>query len=407
MDFQAIWLDIQAHPHYLLMPLIAGFVGYVTKIMALEMMFLPLEFKGLKPYFGWQGVVPRKAPKMAESATDLLLGRLLTLEELIDRLDLKRMVGEVEQHLMQITDHMIREVGDKFLPEYWHRLPNFVQFAVIKRIQKEIPDIAESIWIDIRKDPNHYIDIKHLLVSNLTKDKALLNRIFRQIGGKEFIFFRNAGFWFGLALGCIQLVCWLIWHQPWLMPVFGGLVGLVSDWMALTLLFRPLQKVRVLGLSFQGKFIARQDEVAKDYASLIAKELLTPANMIEEVMRGPSADRLVELIQKHIEDASKEQFGRAGSLVKYALGSDKLDEIKHFVVNKSIEVIPETARDVEDYAMDALDIKNTLISRMDKLSPKEFEGLLRPAFKEDEKTLILAGAILGFIIGELQVQVML
>jgi len=32
---------------------------------------------------------------------------------------------------------------------------------------------------------------------------------------------------------------------------------------------------------------------------------------------------------------------------------------------------------------------------------------LRPAFKEDEKTLILAGAILGFIIGELQVQIML
>jgi len=407
MDVRECWLDIQAHPHYLLMPLIAGFVGYVTKIMALEMMFLPLEFKGIRPYLGWQGVVPRKASKMAESATDLLLGRLLTLEELIARLDLQRMVGEVEQHLMLITDRMIREVGENYLPEYWHRLPNFVQFAVIKRVQKEIPEIAESIWADIRRDPDYYIDIKHLLVSNLTKDKALLNRIFRQIGGKEFVFFRNAGFWFGLVLGCIQLLCWLIWHEPWLMPLFGGLVGLFSDWVALTLLFRPLNKVRVLGFSFQGKFIARQKEVAKDYAGLIAKELLTPANMIEELMRGESADRLVDLIQKHIEIASNEQFGRSGALVKYALGSNKLTEIKAYVVSKSIEVIPEASQEVEAYAMDALDIKDTLVSRMDTLNPYEFESLLRPAFKEDEKTLILAGAILGFIIGELQVQIML
>jgi len=113
------------------------------------------------------------------------------------------------------------------------------------------------------------------------------------------------------------------------------------------------------------------------------------------------------LIQKHIEIASNEQFGRSGALVKYALGSNKLTEIKAYVVSKSIEVIPEASQEVEAYAMDALDIKDTLVSRMDTLNPYEFESLLRPAFKEDEKTLILAGAILGFIIGELQVQIML
>ncbi|GAA3936645.1 DUF445 domain-containing protein [Litoribacillus peritrichatus] len=407
MELHEIWLDLQNNPHYLLMPLIAGFVGYITKVLALEMMFLPVEFKGIKPYFGWQGVVPRKADKMAGSATDLLLSRLLTLEELIDRLDIQRMVNEVEQHLKLMTDRMIRDVGDNFVPEYWHRLPNFAQYAVIKRIQKEIPDIAEAIWLDIRKDPNHYIDIKHLLVSNLVKDKALLNKIFRQIGAKEFVFFRNAGFWFGLVLGVVQLGCWLVWHQPWLMPLFGGTVGLFSDWLALTLLFRPLNKIRIFGFDVQGKFIARQQEVAKDYATLIAKELLTPANMIEEVMRGPSADRLVDLIQKHVEVASEEQLGRARPLVKYALGSERFEEIRSYVVEKSMEMLPETSRHVEAYAMDALDINNTIIARMDQLTPKEFEGLLRPAFKEDEKTLIVAGAALGFLIGELQVQVML
>ncbi|TPS15715.1 DUF445 domain-containing protein, partial [Acinetobacter baumannii] len=39
--------------------------------------------------------------------------------------------------------------------------------------------------------------------------------------------------------------------------------------------------------------------------------------------------------------------------------------------------------------------------------PSEFEGMLRPAFKEDEWALIAVGAVLGFVVGELQIQFML
>jgi hypothetical protein len=44
-----------------------------------------------------------------------------------------------------------------------------------------------------------------------------------------------------------------------------------------------------------------------------------------------------------------------------------------------------------------MDIENTL------LSAEEFEGLLRPAFEQDEWILITVGAVLGFLVGELQI----
>jgi hypothetical protein len=37
----------------------------------------------------------------------------------------------------------------------------------------------------------------------------------------------------------------------------------------------------------------------------------------------------------------------------------------------------------------------------------EFEGLLRPAFRQDEWKLIAVGAIIGGLVGELQVLVLL
>lgn len=42
------------------------------------------------------------------------------------------------------------------------------------------------------------------------------------------------------------------------------------------------------------------------------------------------------------------------------------------------------------------------MSRMNLLSPAEFQQVLRPIFQEDEFTLILAGGVLGGLAGLLQ-----
>ena len=42
---------------YTSMPLIAAAIGYITKRVAVEMMFRPLTFVGIPPALGWQGVI--------------------------------------------------------------------------------------------------------------------------------------------------------------------------------------------------------------------------------------------------------------------------------------------------------------------------------------------------------------
>lgn len=406
MNWEAVAADFDAHMWtYLAMPLMAAIIGYVTKVLAVEMMFRPLEFVGIRPFFGWQGVIPRKARKMASTASDLLVDRLLKVDELLARLDPKRLVKEIEQPFMRATEELVRDVGERYMPGFWLSLPEFARKRVIKSMQAEVPTMVEELWRDVTRDFDRYFDVRHLLVSNLIKDKELLNEVFKKVGGKEFNFFRNAGFWFGLSLGCLQLACWMIWHEPWLMPVFGGLVGLTSDWIALQMLFRPLHRIKLGPISLQGKFIARQKEVARDYAAVIAKELLTPANVIEELLRGPGADRVVALIHKHVSATMESNSAR--HLVLYVVGSAQYEDLRKFIVSRVLQVLPETSKQAEKYAMDALDINNTIVARMDLLTPEEFESMLRPAFKEDEMTLVMAGAILGAVIGELQVHFML
>jgi hypothetical protein len=52
-------------------------------------------------------------------------------------------------------------------------------------------------------------------------------------------------------------------------------------------------------------------------------------------------------------------------------------------------------------------LRNTIIRQRQLMTPLRYEGLLRPAFRQDEWKLIAVGAAIGFIVGELQVLLVL
>tara|TARA_R110000850_G_scaffold3151_7_gene15112 strand:+ start:24482 stop:25801 length:1320 start_codon:yes stop_codon:yes gene_type:complete len=405
-----ILADVQANWFlYASMPLVAAAIGYGTKIAAIYMMFRPLRFIGLKPpYLGWQGIVPRNAERMASIACDTLTARLLKPEELFERLDPLRVAMAIDQPLRVAVEDIVQEVFEHYSPGLWSAAPASMKRAMIRRVQDKAPEMIEEIMAKVGSDLNAVFDLKDMVVSNLVKDKELLNQMFQEVGRGEFRFIRNSGIYFGFVIGCVQAVAWALTHSMWIMPVFGGLTGWISDWLALKMVFRPKEPTRYLGLfTWQGLFIKRRHEVASEYGRLMAQRVLTPSAIMDAILRGPLSDRLYTMIQKEVRAAIDEQAGFARPLVVLSVGSEKYMEMKRVVAAKIVERLPEAMGHVEDYAFEALDIENTLKTKMAQLTVDEYEGLLRPAFQQDEWLLIAVGAVLGFLVGEMQVHVML
>ena len=404
-----ILADVQANWFlYASMPIVAAIIGYGTKIAAIYMMFKPIDFIGIQPYFGWQGIIPRNAKRMASIACDTLTAKLLKPEDLLDRLDPLRVAMELDAPLREAVQHIVHEVFEHHAPGVWTAAPTAMKRRLVKRVQDKAPDLIEDLMTKIRANLGSVFDLKDMVVSNLSKDKPLLNQMFQEVGAAEFRFIRNSGIWFGLLIGCVQAVAWALTHSMWIMPIFGGLTGWLSDWLALKMVFRPKEPTRYLGLfTWQGLFIKRRQEVAAEYGRLMAQRVLTPSAIMESVLRGPLSDRLYDLVQKEIRAAVDEEAGFARPLVVMAVGSQKYIDMKRDVAAKATERLPEALKHVESYAFEAMDVENTLKSKMQQLSVDEYEGLLRPAFQQDERTLIAVGAALGFLVGEMQVHVML
>ena len=397
-DFSEHWML------YLSIPLVAALIGYVTKILAIKMMFYPVDFRGKKPWLGWQGIVPKHAAKMAGIACDTLTEQLLSPQEVVERLDPERIVAEVEKPLRHAIEEIVEEVGSTYQPAVWEAMPKIVRRAMIQRVQNDAPRMLSDIMDEIKSDVDNVFDLKSMVVSALVRDKELLNRIFLEAGGKEFQFIRRSGAVFGFVIGLVQMSAWVVFKAPILMPLFGLFTGWFTDWLALKMIFRPQQPKTYFGLfEWQGLFLKRREEVSEAYGELIAREIITPRNVIEEVMRGPLSDKVLALVTRKVDEELSRRTSIAKPLVVFAVGGRRYQDLKNRIAEMVMSRLPETMSYVEDYAADAMDIRNTLVSKMKELDAEEFEELLRPAFREEEWMLIATGALLGFAVGEAQV----
>jgi uncharacterized membrane protein YheB (UPF0754 family) len=385
------------------MPLVAAFIGYVTKLVAIEMMFRPIEFRGRRP-LGWQGMVPRRAAKMAGIAIDTLLSRLLDPEELLARIDAEEVVAALEEPLRETVEEIAYEIAAAVHPALWRRMPESARRAVVARVRQRAPEIVDRVLEDLRADLGAVFDLKYVVVGSLVRDKLLLNRLFRQMAQPELRFIARSGLYFGFGIGLVQAAIWAATHEPLVMPLFGLFVGWTTDWLALRMIFRPTVERRLFGpLRWQGRFHRRRFEVSEQYGEMLAREILTPRVLLDAMLTGPTADRLFAMVERAVDGAIDAETGAARGVVTLAVGSARYERLKRSVASRAIERIPETTAHLEAYAEGALDIRNTVVGKMHELTISEYEGILRPIFKEDEKVLIAVGALLGFLVGELQV----
>jgi uncharacterized membrane protein YheB (UPF0754 family) len=393
---------------YLSMPLVAAIIGYVTKLVAVEMMFRPLEFRGIPPVLGWQGVIPRFAPRMANIAIDLMLSRLLTTKELFERIDAQELAAQLQGPMKVTIDEMTRELMSTHQPLLWETMPEVGRKAVIWSVQRQAPKMVTRLVEDLKRDPDSVIDLRAVAVDALVRDKKLLVSLIRRIGRNEFKFIIRVGAPFGLVLGGVQAGVWALTHNDWVVPIFGGVVGFCTDWAALQLVFRPIQPRRFLRVvKWQGLFHSRRVFVINDYAGMLAEEILTPANLFDAILTGPQSDKLLHLIAREVDVALQSQVGPAKPLLVLAVGGRKYQQMRTSIAVSALERMRGELNTVGDYAMQKLDVRGTIVTKMSAMTDDEYENLLRPAFKQDEWKLISVGAVLGFLIGELQVHLFL
>lgn len=400
---------------FALIPPISGLVGMGTNVLALKMTFYPVEFFGIPIFlvkeqpmglFGWQGIIPCKAGKMAGIAVDLMVGKLIDVKKVFQRLDPTKMAKVVEPGMKITMRQVVDNAAMYQMPGVWEEVPQEIKEDFYANILKTLPVFFNSLLGDIKDNIYDVFNIRDFAIRKMTLDKSLTNDIFLNCGAKEFKFIERSGFVFGFIFGCIQAGLQLIYDHPAVLPTAGFFVGFLTNWLALKMIFEPVEPVYIAGYKIHGLFLQRQQEVAIEFSKMSVEKIFNQKSMWDEILFGPLAPKFEEYVRRHLIKATSGLIDGLQDGIHVALTKQGFRAIQDRIADNVIAEMPNTIHLGYEYCEQALGLEAEICTKLQALPCDEFEGVLHPCFQEDEFKLILVGAILGLAVGFFQLYVM-
>jgi uncharacterized membrane protein YheB (UPF0754 family) len=378
----------------------AAVVGWFTNWLAIQMSFHPVRFIGIG-VIGWQGVIPRKAEKMAHICIDRTLQQFGDLNTVYQKLEPQRIVQQVVAQVSPRMDEYIDEVMYEVQPVLWDNLPLFVRARIYQWARQQLPDRIEELVEDFGDDLNELVDLKALLSRELQNHTDLMNRIFREAGSVELQSVINRGAIIGGLLGAILAPLWLAYPEPWLLPVGGFAIGFITNWIAINLIFAPLRPRRVLFWRIQGLFLRRQEQISDTWARLVAEELITVEKVADAMINGQHGARTRAIIQKHLRPMLDNSMVMKLA-AQVTVGMTGYTDLKRVMNQKAVIATRDVFNDPAFNRERAPIVAGVLAGQMKSLRPEEFQDILRPAFREEELQLMFVGGLFGAVAGLIQ-----
>lgn len=428
--FDSIWQVISEHPEFfaiLTIPPVTAFVTWAHVWMALKMLFFPIHFWGIKikpfPFglqgLGWQGIVPSKAGKISGVIVDQALSKLGSLDEFFQAMEPEEMAEYIAGVVDKDLDSLIDEVMMERSASLWGTLPYAVKRRIYAYGHNQLPTIMKKLVVDMTNQVEDLVDMRQMIVNKMEGDRKLMVEMFLRVGKKEINFIWHISALIGLLFGIIQMAVFILVPQHWTVPFFAAVWGVITNWIAIWMVFNPVnpnyinypkffrfskvfpfiipQMPHIGKYNWQGGFMKRQDEVSEVFAGIVVRDLVTIENIMQEMMYGDRSLKTRELMKSHLYEVMESPV--VSTTLKMGLGKREFGQLKNTIIDKSIIATMVPIRDPELNTSRANKIFGMFRDRIRALSSKEFQNLLRPAFQEDETTLIILGGITGFLAG--------
>lgn len=340
---------------------------------------------------------------MASTCFDLMTTRLFSIHDIFARLDPKKFAEVMDDAVLLMMDQVINEVAEQYMPEAWKKIPKEVRDDIVVTANDQSNEFMTAFMKDMQAHIEDVCDIKEMSVNTCVENKALLVRIFQECGEKEFVFIRRSGFYFGFLFGLFQMLVWFFYDASWVLPVAGFVVGWITNWLALKVIFEPVEPIHFCGFELHGIFLKRQREVSEVFARVVCVDILHIKAMWTAIFNGRLSKNFFAMLRAHTLVFTGKLLVEIEPLAIAAMGAEQFLQMKEDIAQKVLEKIPGIIDASYEYTQEALGMETTIREKMAELPPAEFEGVLHPAFQEDEIKLIALGGVLGALVGVLQI----
>jgi uncharacterized membrane protein YheB (UPF0754 family) len=186
-------------------PIISGFIGWVTNWVAIKMLFHPrnpVKFLGLT----FHGIFPKRQQQFAEKLGKLVSDELLSFSEIEEKIinpaNLKKMMPVVEAHVDDFLRHKLSDVFPVISMFIGDKTINQFKGFFMTELEALFPILMQRYMKNLQAE----LDLEKIVVEKVagfSSDK--LEEILMGIMSKEFRFVEILGGVLGFLIGLLQV----------------------------------------------------------------------------------------------------------------------------------------------------------------------------------------------------------
>ena len=185
-----------------------------------------------------------------------------------------------------------------------------------------------------------------------------------------------------------------------LLTVVGGLIGWITNILAIKLLFRPINpiKIPVLNIEILGLIPKRKNEIAANIGEVISTELLSMDDILDQALNNSNGENFNSYIIEKIKNIINEKLNIIPMPFRM-MATPYIDEI----LNKEVpSAIDEISADLLVKAKENVNIQKIVEEKINELDLEKLEDIIIKVAKKELKHIEILGLVLGAIIGVLQ-----
>lgn len=180
-------------------------------------------------------------------------------------------------------------------------------------------------------------------------------------------------------------------------PLLGGLIGYLTNRIAVKMIFRPIRPVRILGIRVQGLIGRRQKDLSRSIGEVVGDHLVQHEDIVRCFEQADFQSLLTSVMDRALEP--KIQDLRKLPLIGGLLSDERCDDIKRSVVQGVLKHKESFFEELERAIENGLDVEKIVTEKVAAFPVEQLERLVLRVASRELRAIEILGGLLGFLIG--------
>ena len=187
------------------------------------------------------------------------------------------------------------------------------------------------------------------------------------------------------------------------LPLIGALIGWLTNYIAIKMLFHPKNEVKVFFIPLQGAFPKRQKAFARKLGQIVSEELVSVEDITAHLKEKATSEAVLDHIALRLEEGITNRLPRAFPMLAMMMSGDIADKIKGVLLKQISSLNEELIDKLSNELEEELDVHKIVEEKVAAFSSDKLEEILFSIMRREFKFVELVGAVLGFLIGLAQI----